>query len=264
MVKAIDILGSNSQMQNHWARRFIAIIIDWIIISIIWWIITLILFFVAITFPGYWMWMVFPFISGLIWLGYSIFLEAFTGATLGKRLLGLTVVSTEGPMDFTKAVIRNITKIHGLLLLIDWLVGIMTDGDPRQRYLDRIANTTVIRTDVQEVFMGAYQPPGGPMPMPYQQSPQNQGQPGAQPGAQPGYEPQAEPGPQPAPYEQPPAATGEKVEPVAEAAPSQYKREDLVNMRKDDLVKICRSQNMKVSGTKRDLIDRILGEKVED
>jgi hypothetical protein len=240
MVKAIDLLGNNSQMQNHWARRLIAIIIDWIIIQIIWLIVT-------------------TFISGIIWLGYSIFLEAVGGATLGKRVLNLRVVSTEGPMDFTKAVIRNITKIHGLLLLIDWLVGIITDGDPRQRYMDRISNTTVIRTDVQEVFMGAFQPPGGPMPMPYQAGPQ------PQPGAQPAYGPEVEAGAQPEPAEQPSAGAEatEAVEPTAEVT-TQYTREELVNMRKDDLVKICRSQNLKTTGTKRDLIDRILGEKSED
>jgi hypothetical protein len=30
-------------------------------------------------------------------------------------------------------------------------------------------------------------------------------------------------------------------------------------MRKDDLVKIARDKGLKISGTKRDLIDRILG-----
>jgi uncharacterized RDD family membrane protein YckC len=259
MVKAIDLLGNNSQMQNHWARRLIAIIIDAIIIVVIWVIIRTILFTVNVIIPGFWYWTIEPFFQGLIWLGYSILLEAVGGATLGKRILNLRVVSTEGPMDFTKAVIRNITKIHGLLLLIDWLVGIITDGDPRQRYMDRISNTTVIRTDVQEVFMGAFQPPGGPMPMPYQAGPQ------PQPGAQPAYGPEVEAGAQPEPAEQPSAGAEatEAVEPTAEVT-TQYTREELVNMRKDDLVKICRSQNLKTTGTKRDLIDRILGEKSED
>jgi len=72
-------------------------------------------------------------------------LEGLTGATLGKRFFNLQVVSTEGRVDFIKALIRNVSKIHILILLIDWVAGFITEGDPRQRFLDRIADTTVVR-----------------------------------------------------------------------------------------------------------------------
>jgi hypothetical protein len=202
-------------------------------------------------------------ITGSIWLIYSVILEGMGGATIGKRLMNLVVVSVEGPMDLMKALIRNISKIYGLIFLIDWLIGFITDGDPRQRFFDRIANTTVVRTDVQEIIPGAFQPPGGPIPAPVapQQAPytgprqpqytapQHQHTPPSQPAAQP------EPTPTQAPVSQ------ETVEPQAEVSGDKtYSRSELVAMRKDDLTKIARQKNMKTSGTKRDLIDRILGE----
>jgi hypothetical protein len=42
--------------------------------------------------------------------------------------------------------VRNISKIFFLFLLLDWLVGFATEGDPKQKLLDRSAGTTVILT----------------------------------------------------------------------------------------------------------------------
>jgi hypothetical protein len=51
------------------------------------------------------------------------------------------------------------------------------------------------------------------------------------------------------------------VTPVTEQAGEvKYTRSELVNLRKDELIKIARQRDLKTSGTKRDLIDRILGE----
>ena len=61
-----------------------------------------------------------------------------------------------------------------------------------------------------------------------------------------------------------PKASEEKVEPVAEGEQKVYTREELVNLRKDELITIARERNLKISGTKRDIIDRILGEEVEE
>jgi len=270
MVKAIDLIGSNKQLQDHWVRRIVAIIIDAIILAVITWII----FYLLLDLPGFWMFTITPLLTGLIWVGYSFVLEGFNGATIGKQLLSLKVMATEGPMDFTKALVRNVSKIHGVLLLIDWLAGFFTDGDPRQRYLDRVIDTTVVRTDIQEVFLGAYQPPAGPMPAPYY--------PHAGPSPYPLQQAPYQGSSQPQPYPQPQSAVPrqeytppetqetapmvpkkESAIPTAEGLPKEYTRDELVNLRKDELMKIARDKNMKTSGTKRDLIDRILGEEVE-
>ncbi len=263
MVKAIDLIGSNAQMQQHWIRRFVAAIIDGIIMSVIWIVISIVLGIIGVSVH----WTIIPFFTGSFWLLYSAFLEGTSGATIGKRLMNLLVVSTEGAMDLGKAFIRNVSKIYGLIFLIDWLVGFVTDGDPRQRYLDRIANTTVVRTDAQEIFLGAYQPPAGPMPRPYgpqQPAPQYQQPqyPAQQPAQQPYGQPTPQPQPAPAAPQEAPSAPQEKAEPTTEKEVG-YTREELVNLKKDELIKMVKDRGLKVSGTKRDLIDRILGEEVE-
>jgi uncharacterized RDD family membrane protein YckC len=263
MVRAIDLIFNNSLLQNHWFRRFLAALIDGIIMLIIWLVITIIIAIASIFIP--FMQLSYPFFAGLLWIAYSTVLEGSSGATIGKQVLNMRVVSFEGPMGYRQAIIRNITKIYWPITLLDWIVGLVTEGDPRQRYSDRIANTTVIRTDIQEVFAGAYQPPTGPVPQPYAQ------QPGYAQGASPDQDipqdesyPQQEPEPQPEPTPAP--QQPEAVEPVAETAADQEKpeftREELVNMRKDELIKIARGKNLKTSGTKRDIIDRLLGEEV--
>ena len=272
MVKAIDLIGSNKQLQDHWVRRIAAAIIDGIIMFVIWIIITILIAIASIIIPL--MWVLYPFFSGLLWVLYSAVLETMSGATIGKRVLNLQVVPVEGPMDFIKALIRNISKIYWILILIDWIVGFVTDGDPRQRFLDRVADTTVVRTDMQEVFLGAYQPPAGPMPAPYY--------PHAGPSPYPPQQASYQGPSQPQPYPQPQSAVPrqeytppetqetapmvpkkESTIPTAEGVPKEYTRDELVNLRKDELMKIARDKNMKISGTKRDLIDRILGEEVE-
>ena len=87
----------------------------------------------------------------LLWLaigvGYYIVLEAQSGATLGKRVMGLRVVKLEGggPIDWQASLSRN------LLRLIDgfffYLVGaiIVWSSDKKQRLGDKVAGTVVVR-----------------------------------------------------------------------------------------------------------------------
>ena len=154
MTTALDLIGKDTELQNHWIRRLIAIIIDVIIIYIVFWIITIAFIFTV----RHW-WLLFPLFAGIIWLFYTAILEGIRGATIGKSLINLQVIGTHEQMDIAKGFIRNISKIHGLILLLDFLIGFVSHGDPRQRFLDRISNTTVIRTDVQERFPGAAQGP---------------------------------------------------------------------------------------------------------
>ncbi len=262
MVKALDLIGSNSQLQNHWVRRIVAAIIDGAILFLIGFIVAIIItiggaaglgLFIGVNVVSF-------FFLGIIWVIYFGVLEGMWGGTIGKRFLNLNVVSTEGRIDIVKALIRNVSKLWWPILLIDFIAGFITEGDPRQRFLDRIADTTVVRTDVQEIFLGAYQPPAGPMPAPIQEPAQASQYP-AQPYSAPqqqAYTPpqQAVAGPAP--------VAEEKVEPIVEGAKKEFTREELVNLRKDELTKIARERDLKISGTKRDLIDRILGEEVED
>ena len=56
------------------------------------------------------------------------------------------VTKTDKKINLEKAFIRNITKIHGLLLLLDIIGGMITSTDLLQKYSDRIAQTKVVYT----------------------------------------------------------------------------------------------------------------------
>lgn len=157
MVTGFDIIGHNKALQDHWIRRVIALIIDGIIITIIVWALNLL--FLA----GPWWWASWGFLWWGIAILYFVVFELVMSASPGKKIMALEVVATEGILDVPKAFIRNASKL-AFFVIIDWLVGMFTEGDPRQKFLDRIANTTVERTDEkaymeQQFKQMAYVPP---------------------------------------------------------------------------------------------------------
>jgi len=81
---------------------------------------------------------------GLLWI-YSTLLEGFNGQSLGKRVMGLKVVRTDGKkMSYDHAAIRNFGKILPLLPF-DLIIGIWRIPDKTfMRYFDKFAGTTVI------------------------------------------------------------------------------------------------------------------------
>ena len=134
------------RLQEHWIKRAVAYVID----SIIVWVATtiilaIIMLPVFIANPAaFFNIFSFPFAMGLLYILYFSIAETMYGATIGKSLLGLKVVTkTEGKLSFEKAFIRNISKIHPVLLLLDLIGGLITSTDLHQKYTDRIANTTV-------------------------------------------------------------------------------------------------------------------------
>jgi uncharacterized RDD family membrane protein YckC len=133
-------------LQEHWIKRAIAYIIDSIIVGVATAILLAIALFPSfianpVTFVNIFS---FPFAMGLLYILYFPIAETMYGATIGKSLLGLKVVTkTDGKPSFEKAFIRNISKIHGVLLLLDLIGGLITSTDLHQKYTDRIANTTV-------------------------------------------------------------------------------------------------------------------------
>lgn len=154
----IDLIGTDKLLQEHWIKRVIAIIIDNIIlaiaVSILWIIISIpVLILTGTTYPwfgipwfaslGGWLFG-FPFAVGALSLLYFSFAESIYGQTIGKRLMGFRVATVDGRVpNLGRALMRNISKIHWVLLLLDVIVGLATPGDPHQKYSDRIAGTTV-------------------------------------------------------------------------------------------------------------------------
>lgn len=150
-----DRLTRDSRTQEHWVRRTVAYIIDWIMVSVVTAILSLIAyiamgistaafgrnFFVPFSFVGF----------GILGLSALLFLLYFTVAegtyhtTIGKILMGLHVATSDGsPMNLEKAFIRNISKVYWLLLLLDLIGGFFMKVRPGQRFLDSLANTIVV------------------------------------------------------------------------------------------------------------------------
>ena len=84
----------------------------------------------------------------LVLVGWYVVSEAVWGQTPGKRLVGISVVDTNGnDISAGDAVMRNITKLLGGSSLLFILVGVVLIADSRdnQRLGDRMADTLVVR-----------------------------------------------------------------------------------------------------------------------
>lgn len=164
MPSALDLIGRNPALQEHWIRRFFAFVIDAIIIAVITFFLSLPFALLAAV------WWVPTFAGGVVWFLYSMLLELVLGATVGKKLVSLRVVAIGGNMDIMHTIIRNVTKIFPPLIFIDVVVGAATQGDPRQRLMDRLARTTVTRVDqgayMEEQFRMMQHAPPYPMTAP--------------------------------------------------------------------------------------------------
>lgn len=159
--------GPQVDMTNHWLLRFVAAIID----GIPWIVIVYVTFWFLIFAQGA-VWaglgwglgyfLLWPLVFGLVEVLYFAIMEGSSGASLGKKVMGFKVQMLDGSKpDFNRAFTRNISKIFWPLFLIDIIIGIATPGpDPRQRYFDRIAGTTVI--SIKQPFA----PPPPPPPPP--------------------------------------------------------------------------------------------------
>lgn len=78
----------------------------------------------------------------LLWV-YSTLLEGFSGQSLGKRVMGLKVVRTDGKkMSYDHSAVRNFGK--AFLLPFDLIVGWRIKNEMFLRYFDKFAGTTVI------------------------------------------------------------------------------------------------------------------------
>jgi uncharacterized RDD family membrane protein YckC len=136
---AAERILSETALQQHWIKRVIAILIDSIIVGIATAILSLI-----IDVSGIFNWLALPFVMGLIYVLYFTITESIYGHTVGKKLVNLRVMRVNGKKpSLENAFLRNISKIHFLILLLDTLGGFFTSKDDHQRYIDQIANTTV-------------------------------------------------------------------------------------------------------------------------
>ncbi len=87
----------------------------------------------------------------LIFFGYLVMLERYYSATMGKKLLKLSVVDVSGiKITWQQAIVRNLTKIFGGFLPVDVILGIILEQQnpektQRQRGFDILAETIVVK-----------------------------------------------------------------------------------------------------------------------
>ncbi|MCW4031713.1 MAG: RDD family protein [Candidatus Bathyarchaeota archaeon] len=137
---AAERIMHESSLQQHWVKRIIAIVVDSIIVGIATTILGLLT-----NLTGIFNWLNFPFVMGLIYVLYFTITESTYGYTIGKRLVNLKVVRAGGQKPSLQSTfIRNISKIHFLLLLLDTIGGFFTSKDHHQKYTDQIAKTTIV------------------------------------------------------------------------------------------------------------------------
>lgn len=142
-----DVQGKASQLPlASFKTRVFAFLIDFALILSITTAITLIPQLLSLTVAQFLSNGISPllFITiGLLWL-YSTLLEGFNGQSIGKRIIGLKVVRTDGKkMSYDHAAVRNFGKVLPLLPF-DLLIGWRIKNSAFMRYFDKFAGTTVI------------------------------------------------------------------------------------------------------------------------
>ena len=85
-------------------------------------------------------------LMGVIGFGYYILLEAYYGQTLGKRLVGIRVVTADGSrIGLSDSVVRNVLRfVDGIFAYLVGAVFIWL-SDTNQRLGDRIGDTYIVR-----------------------------------------------------------------------------------------------------------------------
>lgn len=134
----LDYISHYKGLQLHWVKRFVALVFDFLFIMLP---VYVILVFLIFPLGGWWS----IGLGGVVLFLYSAFFESAYGVTIGKAILGLRVLSTKGKLDLSDTLVRNITKVIPPLLILEFVVSLVVETtDAHQRYLDKLAKTTVV------------------------------------------------------------------------------------------------------------------------
>lgn len=121
-----------------WTQRFIALIIDGIILAII------VAFF---RFPGDSspFGMSFRFgVDNILGFLYFMFMDHYYGQSVGKKVMNLRITTMDGgPLELMDAAIEAFGKVF--LLPIDFLIGFFMFREKNQRLFNHLSDTVVIR-----------------------------------------------------------------------------------------------------------------------
>jgi uncharacterized RDD family membrane protein YckC len=151
-VSGFDTLTKDQKAQDYWFKRVFAFAIDAVIVFVPLVILTglVAVFFLALGYGIFNAWAI--FVGGwvtLFWAAvfilYNATMESNQGASIGKGVFNLKVVSKSGSNpSFEDALVRNISKIYWLLLILDVIVGLALSKDYKQKYSDTFLGTSVV------------------------------------------------------------------------------------------------------------------------
>jgi uncharacterized RDD family membrane protein YckC len=154
---AAPVYYPSAQRYGGFWARFVAIVIDWVVVNVVVWPV-LLLFAVVLGLagsmtrmpnPGIAMVRAFTFLGFTTivnWLYESLMWSSGRQATLGKMALGLRVTDLYGRrISFARATGRHFAKIiSGMTLLIGYIMAAFTER--RQALHDMVAGTLVVKT----------------------------------------------------------------------------------------------------------------------
>ena len=141
----VDINGSSKIILAKWKDRFLAWLVDFIIISMI----STSIFFISFLYLDY---NFENFISNdgmyiptsIMFLSYWIILEYKTGQTIGKKMFNLKIVNNLGGRpSLIGVIISSLGK--SFILPIDVILGWIITNEKRQRIFNKLGNTLIIK-----------------------------------------------------------------------------------------------------------------------
>ena len=139
MVTGFDYLSQDKGLQEHWLKRFVAVLVDFVVVYLPLW------FIFDIAGVRY---LYVGSLSGIVLFAYAVVFDLGAGGTPGKMLMHMRSVPLVGRMSTGQALMRNLSKVFPVFLLLDWVIGMAVDThDPRQKWTDQVAKTSVIGVD---------------------------------------------------------------------------------------------------------------------
>ena len=133
---------------NLFAKRICAYIIDFFVVSAFMWILAYIGYFLINNFNMFQLYHYALFVLPVLILAYFTIMEGTIGATVGKRLMFIEVVSTvynrygqRSKVSYPQAFVRSLSKIFWIPIVLDVILGKISGN---VRILERISRTQVV------------------------------------------------------------------------------------------------------------------------
>ncbi|QMU55080.1 MAG: RDD family protein [Nitrosopumilus sp.] len=130
-----------------WTDRFLAWLVDFIIISSVSTLIIFALFgtiYYEMNDGGFWAENTQYVPTSIMFFVYWVILEYKTGQTLGKKALNLRVMRTDGLKPDLKGILLS-SLGKSFLLPVDIILGVVLTNEKRQRIFNKLGDTVVVK-----------------------------------------------------------------------------------------------------------------------